>query len=180
MARHLLRISLCCGEARKRELLIDPTRRRYPSWGGALNLTDPGLIPPQLPELTMAEEMLIARAHVQMDISRVRGCQYKYKGHVISWMQNIPKMVQRLPSLPSDWIATPYRVIERVGTYAYKLDTPPGVHPVFHVSLLKRRSDDPLPSQRIHHTENPPIKVDGQDEYEVESILGHRRREKGF
>ena len=42
---------------------------------------DPGLIPPQLPELTMAEEMLIARAHVQMDISRVRGCQYKYKGH---------------------------------------------------------------------------------------------------
>ena len=27
---------------------------------------------------------------------------------------------------------------------------------------------------------NPPIKVDGQDEYEVESILGHRRRGKGF
>lgn len=102
MARHLLRISLCVGEARKRELLIDPTRRRYPSWGGVLNLTDPGLIPPQLPELTMAEEMLIARAQVQMDISRVRGCQYKYKCHVISWMQNIPKMVQRLPSLPSE------------------------------------------------------------------------------
>lgn len=40
-------------------------------------------------ELTMAEEMLIARAHVQMDISRVKGCQYKYKGHLISWMQNI-------------------------------------------------------------------------------------------
>lgn len=102
MARHLLRISLCFGEARKRELLIDPTRRQYPSWGGVLNLMDPGLIPPQLPELTMAEEMLIAGAHVQMDISRVRGCQYKYKRHVISWMRNIPKMVQRLPSRPSE------------------------------------------------------------------------------
>ena len=65
----------------------------------AANKMDPGPIPPQLPELTLAEEMLIARAHVQMDISRVRGCQYKYKGHVISWMQNIPNMVQRLPSL---------------------------------------------------------------------------------
>ena len=28
-------------------------------------------------ELTMAEEMLIARAHVQMDISQVKGCQYR-------------------------------------------------------------------------------------------------------
>ena len=34
-----------------------------------------------------------------MEVSRVRGCQYKYKGYVISFMQNTPKVVNKLPSL---------------------------------------------------------------------------------
>ena len=66
------------------------------------NEMDPGPIPAHLPELTMAEEMLIARAHVQMEMSRVKGCQYKYRGHVISWMQNVPRIIQKLPSLPQE------------------------------------------------------------------------------
>ncbi|KAL2046248.1 hypothetical protein N7G274_001695 [Stereocaulon virgatum] len=53
-------------------------------------------------KLAMAEEMLIARADIEMEMSRVRGCQFKYKGHVISWMQNVPKLVHRLPSLPHE------------------------------------------------------------------------------
>lgn len=63
---------------------------------------------------------------------------------------------------------------------AYKLDTPSGVHPAFYVALFNPRNDDPLSSQQVHHTENPSIKVDGHDEYEVEPILRHRRRGKGF
>ena len=84
-----------CGRCRK-----DPDQ---PPLYSAANNIDPEPIPPQLPELTLAEGISIVRIPVQMDISRVEGCQYKFKGHVISWMQTISKMVPRITSLPSEF-----------------------------------------------------------------------------
>ena len=40
----------------------------------------------------------------------------------------------------------PFKILERVGTIAYRLDLPPsmsGVHEVFHVSMLRRYTPDP-------------------------------------
>ena len=68
---------------------------------GEANDMDPGPVPSHLPSLSIAEEMLIARAHVYMDFRRVKGCQYKYSGHVVNFMQNTAKIVHKLPSLPS-------------------------------------------------------------------------------
>jgi hypothetical protein len=46
--------------------------------------------------------MVIARAHVQMLVKRVRGHQYQYTGHCVTFMQDIVRTVSVLPNLPSE------------------------------------------------------------------------------
>lgn len=38
-----------------------------------------------------------------------------------------------------------------------ELDVPSGIHPRFHVQLLRKASDDPLPSQTIDDSQPPPV-----------------------
>ena len=68
----------------------------------------------------------------------------------------------------------PYEVIESVGASAVRLHQPATVqiHPVFHVSLLELAADDPYPGQ----VSPPPsaVIVDGEEEWEVETILDSR------
>lgn len=68
------------------------------------------------------------------------------------------------------WIG-PFTISATVGSVAYKLDLPPSVniHPVFHVSLLRKY----YPSAR-KPPPPPPEVVDGEEEYVVERILDHR------
>jgi hypothetical protein len=66
------------------------------------NNMDPGTVPGHLPELTQVEEMVIARAHVQMLVKRVRGHQYHYTGHCVTFLQNIVRTVDVLPNLPEE------------------------------------------------------------------------------
>jgi hypothetical protein len=68
----------------------------------AENNMDPGVVPSHLPELSQVEEMVIARAHVQMLVKRVRGHQYHYTGHCVTFLQNIVRTVDVLPNLPSE------------------------------------------------------------------------------
>jgi hypothetical protein len=73
------------------------------------------------------------------------------------------------------WVG-PFKVIERVGKVAYKVELPPNLkmHNVFHVQLLKKYRDNgkvqPPP---------PPIEIDDSLEYEVERVLGHREVKRG-
>ena len=71
-------------------------------------------------------------------------------------------------------------MLEVCNSHTYKLDVPPGIHPVFHASLLKRDTNDPLPSQTTTHNEPGPTLVEGQAEYNVEEVLRHRRRGRGW
>jgi hypothetical protein len=68
------------------------------------------------------------------------------------------------------WIG-PFPIVKRIGTVAYKLELPPSLkwHPVFHVSLLRPYEDN-------GRSVPPPVPevIQGELEYSVESILGHR------
>ena len=78
-----------------------------------------------------------------------------------------------------DWKNAKYTVVDLVGSHAAKLNTPPGIHPVFHVDRLRLASSDPLPSQTTDDSQPPPIQVHGEEEYIVETILSERIRVRG-
>ena len=66
----------------------------------------------------------------------------------------------------------PFTIIDTWGKNAYKLSLPPqfkGIHPVFHVSLL-----EPYYMRDGKPADPGPISIDGQDEWEVQSIQGMR------
>lgn len=65
------------------------------------NCMDPGDVPSFLPSLTDIEEMLIAPVHISMYMIHVKGAQYRYKGHVMTFLRDLPDVVNVLPRLPS-------------------------------------------------------------------------------
>jgi hypothetical protein len=67
----------------------------------------------------------------------------------------------------------PFKIIRAHGN-AYTLDLPTNmaIHPTFHASLLSKDPNDPLPGQ--HQQPSPPVKVNNQDEWEVDDILTSR------
>jgi hypothetical protein len=71
-----------------------------PGLYSAENYMNPGHLLTSLPQLTSVEEMLIARVHVFIDIRQVRGQQFKYKGHVVNFLQNTGRIYNTLPLLP--------------------------------------------------------------------------------
>ncbi|DBA87893.1 TPA: hypothetical protein ACH3X1_016779 [Trebouxia sp. C0004] len=70
----------------------------------------------------------------------------------------------------------PFKVLERIGEVAYKLELPETmhIHNVFHVSLLKRYHSD-------GKTQPPPpcVYINEEPEWEVERILNHRLVQRG-
>ncbi|KKP00882.1 hypothetical protein THAR02_07028 [Trichoderma harzianum] len=94
MKRNSLNIcSRCISRDRKRA-------SDEPCFFSAANHLDFGEVPNNLPNLTMAEEMLIARVHVHVKVLQVRGAQYKYRGHVVHFLRNVGKLFEELPVLP--------------------------------------------------------------------------------
>lgn len=89
------------------------------------------------------------------------------------WL-NRKNMNSHRPSKKLDWTHYgPYKVLEKVGKRAYRLDLPATikVHPVFHVSLLEK--DNPDNWERTPQP-LPPVFVDGEEEWEVDKIVNSK------
>jgi hypothetical protein len=82
--------------------------------------------------------------------------------HINIKMKGTPKLLPR-------WVG-PFKVLQQINPVAYKLDLPASlkIHPVFHASLLKAYEPGRVTPPP------PPEVVDGEMEWEVESILAHK------
>ncbi|KAL3701254.1 hypothetical protein R1sor_019276 [Riccia sorocarpa] len=72
----------------------------------------------------------------------------------------------------------PFTIKRRIGTVAYELDLPSTmrIHPVFHVSLLRRYVSRPPELGAANDARPPPDLIEGEEEFEVERILQKRTR----
>jgi hypothetical protein len=129
------------------------------------------------------DEMAWAQAIYAEKANRSRIPAPAYQVDDMVWL-DIRNMKTRRLSKKLDWKNSgPYRVIEIVSPYAYKLELPNEmkIHPVFHTSLLRPALpiDHALPGQIIPPP--PPVEVVGEKEYFVERIqdsrLNRRKRQ---
>jgi hypothetical protein len=94
----------------------------------------------------------------------------KQKGSVTEHIENF----QRLNKLSPKYYG-PYKVLQKIGTMAYKLELPASsrVHLVFHVSCLKKVIGDKIPVQTIF----PELDEEGKIILEPEAIMDTRIRQ---
>lgn len=111
------------------------------------NGLDFGLIPPQLSNLTLVEQVLIARVHPVVSVFRIRGQQLGYSGHVVNFVQHIEQIATRLPQDPSSLRAI--LLLQR--------DTPSGV---IHFKVRARRVRDALVWLRRNNPHYRDIEID--------------------
>lgn len=62
------------------------------------------------------------------------------------WLNLINVYTER-PSKKFNWLHSKYTITKVVSSHFYRLDIPLGIHPVFHVDLLKKAVTDPFPLQ---------------------------------
>ena len=69
----------------------------------------------------------------------------------------------------------PFRVIKEISPVAYKIQLPVswGIHNVFHASLLSPYRE--TAAHGPNFSRPPPDLINGEEEYEVECIVNHRR-----
>jgi hypothetical protein len=84
---------------------------------------------------------------------------------------------KRTPKFACQFLG-PFKVKRVVNPNAYELDLPPAmrIHPVLNVSRLKvyRDGTSTFPSRPIPNHRPPPEVKDGEEQYEVESVLAKR------
>lgn len=120
----------------------------------------------------------IAQERQQEHANRSRQAAPVYRQGDKVWL-NLRNIRTDRASKKLDWLHAQYKVLEVPSPHTVRLDVLGGVHPVFHVDLIRPAASDPFPSQIMDDSQPPPIRVDGEWEYQVEEILAARTRKIG-
>jgi hypothetical protein len=106
------------------------------------------------------------------NLRREQAPQYKVGDKVWLSLENIKT---DRPTKKLDAKYQKYTILEAVGSHIFRLDTPPGIHNVFHSRRLKLAATDPFTSQKQDDAQNGPTLVGDQEEYEIEAILDEKK-----
>jgi Reverse transcriptase (RNA-dependent DNA polymerase)/RNase H-like domain found in reverse transcriptase/Integrase zinc binding domain/Chromo (CHRromatin Organisation MOdifier) domain/Aspartyl protease len=102
----------------------------------------------------------------------------EFKPGDLVWLNSSHISTMR-PSKKLDWKRLgPFKVLERIGLQAYRLDLPPTmrhIHNVFHVSLLEQYKSSSLPPHGLPPPLPPLYIKDDHKYFEIEKILDSRR-----
>jgi hypothetical protein len=80
-----------------------------------------------------------------------------------------------------NWLHHKYTVIKVLSSHVVELSVLIAIHLRFHVDLLRRAYEDPVPGQETDDAQPPPVRDnDGDgDEWQVEEVLYARTRRRG-
>jgi hypothetical protein len=141
-----------------------------------------------------SSERIVHKLAVALDIAKTElaAAQQKYENYANQYRDAAPnyKVGDKVwldlrnirtdrPSKKLDNRNAKFTVLEKVGSHAYRLDTPSGVHNVFHTMLLRPAASNPFPSQRNDDYQPPAELIEGEEEYYVEEILDERLKPWG-
>lgn len=143
----------------------------------------PGPFPKDAEEVTLRIHSAVKDAKVLLEAAQARAksytdsqrrdVHYDVGDYVLLNTRNLKLRVKQDTKLLPKFVG-PLKIIQRVGTVAYKLALPStwSIHPVFHVSLLKKYVTKGLPG----FVAAPPAAdwIAGEPVYEVEEIMDHR------
>ena len=121
----------------------------------------------------MIQNLQFHSAECEAQANKSRYAARNFKTGNMVWL-NLKNVKSLRPSRKLDYKnAGPFKILESIGKYAFKLDLPKSmkIHPVFHVSLLSPVAQDALPGQISGPV--PPLEVLNEEpEYEIERVVG--------
>ena len=118
--------------------------------------------------------MALTQSAIEDQANRHRTPAPKYLTGDKVWLSTANIKTQR-PSKKLDYKQIgPFEILGKIGPTSYKLKLPDSIriYPVFHFSLFKLHTDDPLRNQIINLF--LPVIVKGEQEWEVEEIINSR------
>ena len=118
--------------------------------------------------------MAAAQNQQELNSNRLRNQAPSYKIGDKVWL-SLENIKTDRPCKKLDARYAKFTVTEVVGSHSFRLNTPPGIHNVFHTRLLRPANSSPLPGQIVDYSQPPSIIENETEEHEVMQILDQKK-----